>query len=560
MIRRRTLVTSALPYVNNVPHLGNIVGSVLSADCYARYCRARGDEVLFIGGTDEYGTATETKAREDGCECAELCDRYHVVHRDTYTWFDIAFDAFGRTPTARHTEICHSVFEDLSANGHIQEKTIEQPYSPALGKFLADRYLVGTCPKCGASDARGDQCDACGGLTSPAELRDLRCRETGCIPEFRSTKHLYLDLPRLTPALSSLHGRNGPEGGWSANAMNITQAWMRTGLNARCITRDLTWGVPVPRIGFEGKVFYVWFDAPLGYVSITAVARPDCWRDWWCGEGARDVELVQFMGKDNVLFHTVLSPAAMLGTGRPWTVPSGVSATEHLTFEGDKFSKSKAVGMTGPEARSSGIPADVWRYYLISIRPEHGDSDFRWADMVLRVNSELVANLGNLVNRVMHLSQRYFHLAKVPEFLDAPPLSDDETTAIETLCQKVDEKTGTYRRAMDGRGLREGLRMVMSLSADTNKFLQSTSPWAVHKRDPIAATYLVAVALSAVRIIKEIARPFMPNFARTVSSQMGEEPERSAEFPHDVSLRQARFTGGHALGPPPVAIFQTLAL
>ncbi|KAF5843267.1 methionyl-tRNA synthetase [Dunaliella salina] len=354
--QRNILITSALPYVNNVPHLGNIIGCVLSADCYARYCRSRGYNTIYICGTDEYGTATETKALEEGLSCGELCDKYYAIHKAAYDWFDIKFDRFGRTPSRWQTQICQSVFQQLEAQGYMQEQTMEQLYSEALGKFLADRYVTGVCPKCRYEDARGDQCDGCGALLNPTELINPKCKMTGTTPVKRETKHLFLDLPRLSPALQEYITKTSQLGGWTSNCVQVTNAWMRDGLKPRCITRDLKWGTPVPRPGYEDKVFYVWFDAPIGYVSITAGYTEE-WEKWW--KNPKEVELTQFMGKDNVPFHTVIFPATQLGTGDPWTMMSNISVTEYLNYEGGKFSKSRGTGVFGTDAEKTGIPIEV---------------------------------------------------------------------------------------------------------------------------------------------------------------------------------------------------------
>lgn len=298
--KRNTLVTSALPYVNNVPHLGNVIGSVLSADVYARYSKLRDRPTLFICGTDEYGTATETKALETGQTPKELCDEFHAKHKAVYDWFDIGFDYFGRTSTEKQTEIVQDIFLRLYENGYIEERTTTQPYCEKHSAFLADRFVEGTCPKCGYDDARGDQCDKCGGLLDPFELINPRCKIDGSQPVPRDTKHLFLALTKLQPTVNEWFQKTHKEYGWPANAVSITQAWLTKGLEGRSITRDLKWGVPVPLEGFENKVFYVWFDACIGYPSITA-CYTDEWEKWW--KNPEDVRLYQFLGKDNTPFH-----------------------------------------------------------------------------------------------------------------------------------------------------------------------------------------------------------------------------------------------------------------
>ncbi|MDD3820658.1 MAG: methionine--tRNA ligase, partial [Spirochaetales bacterium] len=266
---KRRLITSALPYVNNVPHLGNLI-QVLSADVFARFCRLKGYDTLYICGTDEYGTATETKALEEGLSPRELCDRFFAVHRDIYAWFGIAFDKFGRTSAPEHTEITQSIFLDLDRNGYIQQQTIEQLHCDSCGRFLADRYVRGVCPSCGYEGARGDQCENCGKLLEPTELKHPQCSTCGSTPHLKQTTHLYIDLPKLKPKLEPWLEKASAQGFWAKNAIQMTQAWLRDGLKPRAITRDLKWGIPVPKKGFENKVFYVWFDACIGYVSMTA--------------------------------------------------------------------------------------------------------------------------------------------------------------------------------------------------------------------------------------------------------------------------------------------------
>ncbi|HAK68124.1 MAG TPA: methionine--tRNA ligase, partial [Treponema sp.] len=309
----RRLITSALPYVNNIPHLGNLI-QVLSADVFARFCRSRGYETLYICGTDEYGTATETRALEEGKTSRELCDYYYKQHDEIYKWFDIAFDKFGRTSNQECTEITQGIYKDLEKNGYITEHINKQPFCPKCQRYLADRFVRGVCPKCGYDDARGDQCEKCGALLDPVELQSPRCSTCGATPEIRDTKHLYINLPAISDKLDAWMSKASKDGQWSENAIKITKAWIRDGLNERAITRDLKWGIPVPREGYENKVFYVWFNAPIGYISITkqlenelkAAGKPSFdYKSWWLPEeseeakGKPPVDLFQFIGKDN---------------------------------------------------------------------------------------------------------------------------------------------------------------------------------------------------------------------------------------------------------------------
>lgn len=303
--KKSILVTSALPYVNNVPHLGNIVGSVLSADVYARFSKLRDRPTLYICGTDEYGTATETKALETGQTPQQLCDEFHVKHKEIYDWFEIGFDHFGRTSTPKQTEIVQDIFLKLHRNGFLEERTTEQPFCEKHQAFLADRFVEGTCPKCSYDDARGDQCDKCGSLLDPFELIKPRCKVDGAQPVPRETRHLFLSLDRLQPRVEEWLNKTLADYQWPANGLAITQSWLKRGLEGRSITRDLKWGVPVPLEGYENKVFYVWFDACIGYPSITANYTDD-WEKWW--KNPDNVKLYQFLGKDNTQFHTSRSP------------------------------------------------------------------------------------------------------------------------------------------------------------------------------------------------------------------------------------------------------------
>jgi len=585
---RNILITSALPYVNNVPHLGNIIGCVLSADCYARFARARGHNAVFVCGTDEYGTATETKALEEGTTPGAVCDKYHRVHRGVYDWFRIATDRFGRTPTWHQTAIAQSLFADLEAAGVVAEADVDQLYSEAAGKFLADRFVEGTCPRCGYADARGDQCDGCGALLNPTELVAPRCKVTGTTPVVRSTRHAFLDLPALTPDLAAYHAAASAHGGWSANCVATTGAWMRDGLKPRCITRDLRWGTPVPRAGLRDKVFYVWFDAPIGYISITAGATP-AWEEWWRPRAGTDVELIQFMGKDNVPFHTVIFPATLLAanraaaarvekerkdgggsaatalssaapSSRPWTLMRSISVTEYLNFEGGKFSKSRGTGVFGDDAAAAGLDADVWRYYLLASRPESADTDFKWADLAARTNSELLANLGNFCHRALS-----FAAARLGGVVPAPAAPGGAAAAAAAaLTAAVAPLLDDYVTAMEAAKLRAGAAAVLRMSAAGNKFLQDAKPWDVLKTDPAAAGGLLRAALGLVALLVGVAAPFVPASAERLAAQVGLGAEATTAPLSDAALAVAKadlgalLTTGAPLGTPEV-LFRGIA-
>ncbi|MDR0498075.1 MAG: methionine--tRNA ligase, partial [Treponema sp.] len=458
---KRRLITSALPYVNNVPHLGNLI-QVLSADVFGRFCRLSGYETLYVCGTDEYGTATETKAAEEGISPRELCDRYYAIHDNIYRWFQIAFDKFGRTSTPVHTEVTQDIFTKLDREGFISEQIIEQLHCASCGRFLADRYVLGLCPHCNSPNARGDQCEDCGKLLDPTELKDPKCSSCGSTPAKEKTKHLYIDLPKIRERLESWLKIASKNGFWSNNAIQMSQAWIRDGLRERAITRDLKWGIPVPKSGYEKKVFYVWFDAPIGYISITGnlgEERGGDWRSfidyWWKSPG--ETELFQFIGKDNIPFHCVVFPSSLLGSRDNWTMLHHMSSTEYLNYESGKFSKSRGVGVFGTDVMETGIPADVWRFYIFYNRPEKSDTLFTWKDFLEKVNSELIGNLGNLVNRTLSFVSRYYD-GKIPD-------GKGNDNFWKTVRSYENDITAALERA----NLRDAFHLVFEVSSFANK-------------------------------------------------------------------------------------------
>jgi methionyl-tRNA synthetase len=506
---KRRLITSALPYVNNVPHLGNLI-QVLSADVFARACRLRGYETLYVCGTDEYGTATETKALEEGVTPAELCTRFYEIHKNIYDWFGIAFDKFGRTSTPRQTEIVQGLFKDIDAAGFVKEETIEQLYCEPCGRFLADRYVRGTCPHCGYAEARGDQCENCGKLLDPTELKDPKCFTCGAAPRPRSTRHLYIDLPAIRPRLEEWMKEASVRGFWANNAIQMTQAWIRDGLKPRAITRDLKWGIPVPKEGFENKVFYVWFDAPIGYISITATLGDETgfdYKSWWMNQD--DVELFQFIGKDNIPFHTVIFPSTLLGSDRKWTMLHHMSSTEYLNYESGKFSKSKGVGVFGTDVMETGIPADVWRFYMFYNRPEKSDVTFTWADFMEKVNGELIGNLGNLANRTLAFVQRFYDGV-------IPAGKPDEAFWAEV--KKLEAQAGEHFERAE---LRDAFRTAFQIADIANKRFQAAEPWKARTAEPEKAASLLSDLCYVLRDLAIIMHPFMPAAMATLSGFLG---------------------------------------
>jgi len=509
---KKKLITSALPYVNNEPHLGNIIGCVLSADAFARYCRLKGYETLYVCGNDEYGTATETKAREEGLTPREICDKYHEIHKKVYDYFNISFDIFGRTATEEHAEVVQGIFRKINDNGCLMAIESEQYYSESLGKFLADRLIRGTCPKCGYEDAGGDQCDGCSSLLNPTELIEPRCAIDGKPLTLKNTENLYLDLPVLSKRLEEFQEKVIDEGFWPNNAATTTRAWMKKGLEPRAITRDLKWGIPVPEKGFEDKVFYVWFDAPIGYISITRKGLPDTWEDWW--KSPDDTELYQFMAKDNIPFHSVIFPATLLATEDKWTMVHHLSSTEYLNYEDTKFSKSRNIGVFGTDAINSKIDADLWRFYLLANRPEKNDTWFSWQDFFDKVNNEFLDNIGNLVNRTLVYSTKNFEgkLSKVSYTAE----QKEFIAKIKIMEEKVTE-------SFEKVGIREALRQIMLIGKAGNKFFQDQAPWVRIKEDPDEVKGTVNVLVHLIKDISIMFEPFMPTTSERIFKMLGVE-------------------------------------
>ena len=512
--KKNILITSALPYVNNVPHLGNIIGCVLSADVFARFMRLMGNNTLYVCGTDEYGTATETKALQEKCTPKELCDKYHAIHKEIYEWFDIDFDYFGRTSTQYHSDITQGIFLDLKKNNCTLKKEIEQFRCKNCNITLSDRFIYGTCyhGDCKYEQARGDQCDQCGKLCNALELINPKCKLCNQPPEKFKSYHYFINLPTVEKELRQWIDKTSVEGHWTQNSKAITTGFITEGLKERCITRDLKWGVPVPGDDpdMKDKVFYVWFDAPIGYISITANFIGENWKKWWYNP--EHVKLFQFMGKDNVTFHTVIFPSTLIGTRQNWTLLYHLSTTEYLNYEKTKFSKSNGVGVFGDMAKTTNIPSEVWRYYLLSNRPETSDTDFKWDDFVAKNNNELLSNLGNLVNRILVFTEKNFS-GKIPKLHEEKIDDVDKEFFNNTLT-----KFKAYVKAMNGAEIREGVKIFMEISSLGNGYLQTTQPWTLLKKkdekyDLTKAETIFYISNAFLRFIGALAEPFIPSFS-----------------------------------------------
>ncbi|KAF8638324.1 hypothetical protein AX17_002344 [Amanita inopinata Kibby_2008] len=549
---KNILITSALPYCNNVPHLGNIIGSTLSADVYSRYSRTRNRRTLYICGTDEYGTATETQALKEGITPQELCDKYHALHRETYEWFDIGFDYFGRTSTPWHSKISQGIYLNLQRHGYLEKQDKEQTYCEGCQKFLADRYVEGICPHCGYEDARGDQCDGCSRTLDAIELIKPRCLvdKTHNVTR-RTSAHMYLKLDTIQPSAEEWIKQSWKKGKWSVNATinaegDIVDARMKSGLLPTPLTRDLTWGVPVPVegddvYGMKGKVLYVWFDAPIGYPSITANYINE-WEQWWFNP--ENVDLYQFMGKDNVYFHTIYFPSVQIADSRNWTKLHHLSTTEYLNYEGGKFSKSKNRGVFGPAAKDTGIPASVWRFYLLSTRPETADAMFSWSDCITANNNVLLNNFGNFVNRTLKFVSSQYN-GVIPDGGDAPgplspndPLDADFITAVNGLLKD-------YIDAMDAVKLRLGLQIVMLISIRGNNYLQSSGlNKALMAENPKRCAQVVSRAINLIYSLSALIYPFMPAMSESMLKQLNAPARTTPE------VLSTDILTGHVMGTP----------
>lgn len=455
-----------------------------------------------------------------------------------YEWFNIGFDHFGRTPTEKHTEISQSIFKRLHENGYLGEHTSEQPYCEKHGSFLADRYVEGECPHCHYDDARGDQCDKCGLLLDPLNLINPRCKLDGAAPIPRETKHIYLLLDKLQPELEKWVHPAIEKGQWPKNSRVITESWLKEGLKGRGITRDLKWGVPVPLEGFENKVLYVWFDACIGYPSITA-NYTDEWEKWW--RNPEDVQLWQFMGKDNVPFHSVIFPSTQIGTKDKWTMLHHLSTTEYLNYEGGKFSKSRGIGVFGTNAKETGVSADVWRYYLLKNRPETSDTQFEWLPFVEANNSELLAKYGNLVNRVIKLVTASYG-SVIPEF-----------SVPESFTPFLEEVTGhlrQYNEDMEGAHLRAGVMTAMRIAEAGNGLIQSNRlDNKLIAEEPERAAAVVGTVLNLIHLLSAVFTPYMPASSKSILEQL-DAP--TAYIPHGDALKENwqpnTLKAGHKIG------------
>ena len=512
---RRILITSALPYVNGVKHLGNLVGSLLPADVHSRFHRQIGSEVLFICATDEHGTPTEIAAGCAGQSPRIYCDAQHSRQAKVYRDFGLSFDYFGRSSAQSNHALTQHFYRRLDAAGLIEERSVPQIWSVSDGRYLPDRYVLGTCPRCGDSAARGDQCEACGSILDPVDLIAPRSALSGDTRlEPRNSRHLFLRQSILVNELGTwLDKREG----WPSFVTTLARSWLTDDLKDRCITRDLAWGVPVPRQGFDGKVFYVWFDAPIAYIAATqdwaAAGSGRDWRRWWWGEAARETHYVQFLGKDNVPFHTVSFPATLLGSGEPWHTVDVIKGFHWLTYEGGKFSTSQGRGVFCDSALET-LPADLWRWWLIANAPESADTDFRVTRFAADVNKDLADVFGNLIQRVTRFAQSAF-ASRVPD--DGEPSAVERAVAVDIAAH-----VQRLRAHHEAREFRRASAETRALWSRVNAYVQEAAPWTALRADPARAALVTRTALNLVQLSATVAWSIVPNLAARVLQLLGD--------------------------------------
>ena len=504
---KRTLVTTALPYANGPVHIGHLAGVYVPADIYVRYLRLKGREVLFIGGSDEHGVPITIKAKKEGVTPQDIVDRYHKIIKESFEEFGISFDIYSRTSSKIHYKTASDFFKTLYEKGEFIEKTSEQYYDEEAKQFLADRYITGTCPHCKNPNAYGDQCEACGTSLSPLDLIDPKSAISGSKPVLRETKHWYLPLDKHEGWLKEWILENHKE--WKTNVYGQCKSWLDMGLQPRAVSRDLDWGVPVPIEGAEGKVLYVWFDAPIGYISNTKELLPNDWEKWWKDESTR---MIHFIGKDNIVFHCIVFPAMLKAEGS-YILPDNVPANEFLNLEGDKISTSRNWAVWLHEyLKDFPDKQDVLRYVLTANAPETKDNDFTWLDFQTKNNSELVAIFGNFINRAIVLTGKYFD-GKVP--------AKGELTEydIETI-KEFKEIKASVESNLEQFKFREALKEAMNLARIGNKYLADTEPWKLAKTDMERTATILHLALQIAANLSIAFEPFLPFSAKKLRNML----------------------------------------
>ena len=531
---KRTLVTCALPYANGPVHIGHLAGVYVPADIYVRYLRMRGEDVLYVCGSDEHGVPITIKARQQGCSPQDIVDRYHGIISDSFKSLGINFDVYGRTSSKVHEANASEFFRKLYDDGKFISRESEQYYDPEAKTFLADRYIVGTCPKCGAEGAYGDQCEKCGATLSPEELINPKSKLSGAEPIKKKTTHWYLPLDRYESWLREWILEGHKE--WRPNVYGQVKSWLDGGLQPRAVTRDLDWGVPVPVEGAEGKVLYVWFDAPIGYISNTIELLPDDWEKWWKSE---DTKLVHFIGKDNIVFHCIVFPAMLKAYGG-YILPENVPANEFLNLEGEKISTSRGWAVWAHEyVKDFPGKEDALRYVLTANAPETKDNDFSWKDFQTRNNSELVAIFGNFVNRAVVLTHKYFE-GRVPACGEILNIDREVLSGIPELKASMEKNIENYK-------FREALKDAMGIARLGNKYISDTEPWKVAKTDMARCATILNVSLQICADLAVAFEPFTP-FATARLRKMLKADGNGTSLSWDSFGQDSILPEGHAIG------------
>jgi methionyl-tRNA synthetase len=508
--KERVLVLCALPYTNGIPHVGNLVGSHLPADIFARYSRLKGAETLFVGATDENGTPTEVAALELGKTPKELTDVLYRVHKEIYDWFGISYDNFSRTSSPTHRDTTQDFFRRIDKNGFVSEGVMRLPYCEKDKIFLPDRYVEGTCPVCGYEFARGDQCENCSTLLDPIQLIKPRCKIDGSTPVFKDSKQLFLELGKVQGRLERwINSRKA----WKSQVTALARGWIREGLKKRSITRDLRWGVPVPKDGYRDKVFYVWFDAPIGYISATKEwaerkGSPKRWEKFWLDEGTR---IYNFLGKDNIPFHTIFWPGMLFAHGGI-DLPYDVVGLQYCNYEGDKISKSRNWGVFCENVPEAGLDPDIWRYYLIQIIPETRDTEFKWDDFRSKVNNELVANIGNFIHRTTTFTWNNFsgEVEGKASGADARELK-----------AKVRKLTDEARALLEQVRFRDSITKLLAIADLGNEYFQRMQPWVLVKEDRDECEKVLHNCLEICIDIAVLLQPFLPGSSERILDLLG---------------------------------------
>jgi methionyl-tRNA synthetase len=526
----KKLITNALPYANSVKHLGTLVGSILPADVYARFMRQSGEEILYVWGTDDHGTTSEIAAIEEGLPTDEFCDRNNKDHKKIYEAFDISWDHYGRTHTEYQTRITQDIFTALDENGLIEEREMEQIYSIDDKRFLPDRYILGTCPNCDYEKARGDQCEDCTKMLDPTDLINPRSSISGSTNvEIRKTRHLFLLQSKLADKLRVWIESNNS---WSKLSKSIALKWLNEGLRDRCITRDISWGVPVNKPGFEHKVFYVWFDAPIGYISITAEwaeMNGEDWKAWWLPSNPDEIEYTQFMGKDNVPFHSIMFPGTLLGTEQNWKFVDNIKGFNYLTYYGSKFSTSQNRGVFLDEAIEI-LPKDYWRWYLMANIPEGSDSDFTFPLFASCLNKDLSDVLGNLVNRILTYSFKKAD-GVISDINYEKILHND---FFKESIDSFEALFSDYVENMNSVNFRKSTSALRSIWVEGNKFWENAQVWQIAKLEDEESQQLVnqimAYGLSVVKFCGFISQPFLVDSSKLILNSFSNLPKAYKDF------------------------------